>query len=172
MGTTRECYVLSWINHGNNIPQNTNCTATYLPSHKPLSQNEQDMQDTAGEKKDKFIIDVLLQTPTHRCASVAQPARTYIQQILADTECHLEELPWAMDERNRLWVCVCERERERVMEFRAVGATWCWWWDICCVNKAFKKFFFFLIKKVFKNWIVERDKTYKKTPDTSYLSAS
>ena len=29
--------------------QNNSCAATYLPSHTPLTQNEQDMSGTAGE---------------------------------------------------------------------------------------------------------------------------
>ena len=32
-----------------NIPQSTNCTATYLPSRKLSKLDELDMQETAGE---------------------------------------------------------------------------------------------------------------------------
>ena len=43
----------------------------------------------------KQISDVLCWTPTHRCASVCQPARIYIYQLCAGTECSLEDLPEA-----------------------------------------------------------------------------
>ena len=32
---TQECYELYWTNSGSNIPQNSSCTANYLPSLKP-----------------------------------------------------------------------------------------------------------------------------------------
>ena len=35
--------------------------------------------------KDELISDVLLWTPTHGCARVGRPARTYIQQLCEDT---------------------------------------------------------------------------------------
>ena len=51
------------------------------------------MQDTAGE-----VSDVLLWTPSHGRAKAWQPARTYIQQPVADTGCSPEDLPEAMDD--------------------------------------------------------------------------
>ena len=32
-----------------NITENNSCMATYLPSHKPSKEDEQNMQSTAGE---------------------------------------------------------------------------------------------------------------------------
>ena len=43
--------------------------------------------------KDELISDVLLWTPTHGCARVGRPARTYIQQLCEDTGCNPEDLP-------------------------------------------------------------------------------
>ena len=71
--------------------------------------------------KDELISDVLLWTPTHGCASVGRPARTYIQQLCEDTGCNPEDLPEAMSDR--------EKWRETVRDIRADGATW-WWWYI------------------------------------------
>ena len=48
--------------------------------------------------RDKLISDILLWTPSHGRAKVERPARTYIQQLHANTECTLEGLPGAMDE--------------------------------------------------------------------------
>ena len=70
--------------------------------------------------KDELISDVLLWTPTYECAKVGRPARTYIQQLCEDTGCNPEDLPEAMNDR--------EKWRERVRDIRAGGATWWWWW--------------------------------------------
>ena len=43
---------------------------------------------------------VLLWTPSHDRAKVGRPARTYIQQLGADTGCSLEELLRAMEDRD------------------------------------------------------------------------
>ena len=56
----------------------------------------------------------------HGCAKVGRPARTYIQQLCEDTGCNPEDLPEAMNDR--------EKWRERVRDIRAGGATWWWWW--------------------------------------------
>ena len=69
--------------------------------------------------RDEFISDVLLWTPTHSRAKAGRPARTYIQQLCEDTGCCLEDLPEAMNDR--------EKWRERVRDIRATSMTW-WWW--------------------------------------------
>ena len=66
--------------------------------------------------KDELISDVLLWTPTYGCAKVGRPARTYIQQLCEDTGCNPEDLPEAMNDR--------EKWRERVRDIRAGGATY------------------------------------------------
>ena len=38
-------------------------------------------------------------TPSHGQAKAGRPARTYIQQLCANTGCSLENLPGAMDDR-------------------------------------------------------------------------
>ena len=70
--------------------------------------------------KDELISDLLLWTPTYGCAKVGRPARTYIQQLCEDTGCNPEDLPEAMNDR--------EKWRERVRDIHAGGATWWWWW--------------------------------------------
>ena len=65
--------------------------------------------------KDELISDVLLWTATYGCAKVGRPARTYIQQLCEDTGCNPEDLPEAMNDR--------EKWRERVRDIRAGGAT-------------------------------------------------
>ena len=43
--------------------------------------------------------DALLWTPSHGRAKAGRPARTYIQQLCADTGCSPEDLPEAMDDK-------------------------------------------------------------------------
>ena len=49
--------------------------------------------------KDELISDVLLMAPSHGRGKAGRPARTYIQQLCADTGCSLEDRPEAMDDR-------------------------------------------------------------------------
>ena len=71
-------------------------------------------------RRDKLISDVLLWTPAYGQAKAGRPARTYIQQLCEDTGCSPEDLPEAMN--------VKEKWRERVRDIRASGTTWWWWW--------------------------------------------
>ena len=68
--------------------------------------------------RDKLISDVLLWTPTYGRAKAGRPAWTYIQQLCEDTGCSPEDLPEAMNNR--------EKWRERFRDIRACGMTW-WW---------------------------------------------
>ena len=70
--------------------------------------------------RDDLMSDVLLWTPTYGRAKAGRPARTYIQQLCEDTGCNPEDLPEAMNDR--------EKWRERVSDIRASGTTWWWWW--------------------------------------------
>ena len=49
--------------------------------------------------RDELIRDVLLWTPSHERAKTGRPARTYIQQLYADTGCKPEDLPETMDDK-------------------------------------------------------------------------
>ena len=70
--------------------------------------------------RDELISDVLLWTPSHGRAKAGWPARTYIQQLCEDSGCSSEDLPEAMNDR--------ERWREKVRDIRVDGTTR-WWWD-------------------------------------------
>ena len=71
--------------------------------------------------RDELISDVLLWTSSHGRAKAGRPARTYIQQLCADTECSFEDLLEAMDDREWWW--------ERVWEICADDLTWWWFTD-------------------------------------------
>ena len=66
--------------------------------------------------KDELISDELQLTPSHGRGKAGRSARTYIQQLCADTECSPEDMPEAMDDR--------EGWRERVRDIPVDGATW------------------------------------------------
>ena len=70
---------------------------------------------------DELISDVLLWTPACGQAKSGRPAQTYIQQLCEDTGCSPEDLPEAMNDK--------EKWRERVRDIRTSGTTW-WWWYI------------------------------------------
>ena len=67
------------------------------PSQKLYKFDEPDTRGHCWRSKDELISDVLLWTPTHGCARVGRPARTYIQQLCEDTECNPEDLPEAYE---------------------------------------------------------------------------
>ena len=73
--------------------------------------------------RDELISDVLLWTPTYGRANARRPAWIYIQQLCEDTVCSPEDLPEAMNDR--------EKWRERVRYIRAGSTTWWWWWHLC-----------------------------------------
>ena len=69
--------------------------------------------------RDELISDVLLWTLTYGQAKAGRPARIYIQHLCEDMGCSPENLPEAMNDR--------EKWQERVRDNRAGGTTW-WWW--------------------------------------------
>ena len=83
----------------------------------PITKTIQDRRTRhAGHcwrSKDELVSDVLLWTPTYGQAKTGRPARTYIQQLCEDTWCNSEDLPEAMNDR--------EKWRERVRDIRAAA---------------------------------------------------
>ena len=67
------------------------------------------------KSKDELISDVLLWTPAYGRAKAGRPGRTYIQQLCEDTGCSPEDLPEAINDR--------EKWRERVRDIRTSGTT-------------------------------------------------
>ena len=65
--------------------------------------------------REELISDVLQWTPSHERAKVGRPARTYKQQLCADTGCSLVDLTEAMDDR--------EGWQGRVGDIRVDGTT-------------------------------------------------
>ena len=70
--------------------------------------------------KNELISDILQWPPAYGHAKAGRPTRTYIQQLCEDTGCSPEDLPKAMNDR--------EKVRKRVRDIRAGVPTWWWWW--------------------------------------------
>ena len=79
--------------------------------------------------RNDLISDVLLWTPSYGRAKAGRPARTYIQQLCVDTGCSPEDLPEAMNDREKTW--------EKVRGIHAGGTIWWRWWNFtqnCSTN--------------------------------------
>ena len=100
--------------------------------------------------KNELISDVLLWTPVYGQAKAGRPARTYTQQLGEDTGCSPEDLPEAMNDR--------EKWRWRARDIRAGGTT-SWWWYvhiyIFCVVISWE-FFFFVYSPIENNFWIDR----------------
>ena len=90
--------------------------------------------------KDALISDILLWTPAYGQAKAGRPARTYILQPCEDTGCSPEDLPEAMNDREKL--------RERIKDIRDSGTTWWWWWWWCPPLHYFTTFVFHAINRL------------------------
>ena len=105
----------SWRQH----PTKTQLYGHLPPIMKTIQVSRTRHTGHCWRSKDELISDVLLWTPACGQAKARRPARTYIQQLCEDTGCSPEDLPEAMNDR--------EKWRERVRDIGASGTTW-WWW--------------------------------------------
>ena len=103
--------------------------------------------------KDELVSEVLLWTPSHRRAKAGRPARTYIQQLCADTACSPEDLQKAMDD----W----EVWQERVRDIRADSVTW-WWAEN--LSKEYLGCIFVWYSRPFLKWTREKLKQMDQKP--------
>ena len=82
-----------------------------LPSYHTNHSSETKHAGHCWRSKDELISDGLQWKSAHEHASVGRPAKTYIDQLCADTGCCTEDLPRMMSDRDG-W-------REIVMDIRA-----------------------------------------------------
>ena len=101
----------SWRQH----PTRHQLYGHLLPITKTIQVRRTRHAGHCWRSRDKLISDVLLWTPTYGRAKAGRPAQTYIQQLCEDTGCGPEDLPEAMNDR--------EKWRERVMDICAYGTT-------------------------------------------------
>ena len=86
-----------------------------LPITKTIQVRRTRHSGYCWRSRDELISDVLLWTSTYDRAKAGRPARTYIQHLCEDTGCSPEDLPEAMNDR--------EKWRERVRDIRSGGMT-------------------------------------------------
>ena len=87
----------SWRQH----PTKQQLYGYLLPIMKTIQVRQTRHVGHCWRSRDKIISDILLWTPLHGRAKPGWPARTYIQQLCADMGCSPEDLPEAMDDRER-----------------------------------------------------------------------
>ena len=102
-------------------------TKNQLYGHLPPTTKTIQVRQTrhAGHywrSRDELVNGILLWTPIYGRAKAGRPARTYVQQLCEDTACSPEDLPEAMNDR--------EKWRKRVSDIRP-SDIWLWWY--CCV---------------------------------------
>ena len=91
---------------------------SHLPPISKTIKDESEMWDTAGVGTNSKVT-YSCEPPSHGRAKARRPARTCIEEFCVDTGCSLEDLPNAMNHR--------EKWRERIREIRV----WC---DLMMIN--------------------------------------
>ena len=99
------------------------------PITKTIKVRQTRHAEHCWRSRDELISDELLWTPTYGRVKRGRSARTYIRQLCEDTGCSPEDLPEAMNDR--------EKWQQMVRDIRAGGMTWWWWFRlilIICMN--------------------------------------
>ena len=98
---TQECCEQYWTSPGGNTPQNISFAATHYPSRKLSNLDEPDVQDPAGKvKMNSWAIYArgTIHMDEQRQDDQQEPI---YKQLCADTGYSLEELPGAMNDRDK-----------------------------------------------------------------------
>ena len=85
----------SWRDH----PTNKELYGNIPKISSSIRQQRMRFAGHCWPSKEELIADVLLWNPKHGKRSQGRPRKTYIDQLLDDTGCRLEELPNAMEDR-------------------------------------------------------------------------
>ena len=120
MATTQECCKQYWTSPGGSTPIKQQLHDHLPPIMKTIHVRRTRHAGHCWRSRDELISDILPWTPSRVQVKAGWPARTYIQQLCADTGYTFEDLPEAMDDSEGWW--------ERVREKCADGMTWWWWW--------------------------------------------
>ena len=111
--TTQECLRVILNKSWRQLPAKQQLYGLFPPITKTIKIRRTRHAEHCWRSKDELISDVLLWTSSHGWAKAVRPARTYIQQLCADSGCSLEDLTEAIDDREGWW--------ERVREINADG---------------------------------------------------
>ena len=83
-------------NAASNLEQVLEAIPQKTPTIRPPTSHHENYPS-----RDELISDVLLWTPTYNRAKAGRPARTNIQQLCEDMGCSPENLPEAMNDREK-----------------------------------------------------------------------
>ena len=100
-------------------PHETPTIRTLAPHHENYTSQTNQTRGTLLEKQGRAHKRCTPVDP-HIWMCKSRMTSTNLQQLCEDTGCNPEDLPEAMNDR--------EKWRERVRDIRADGATWWWWW--------------------------------------------
>ena len=109
----------SWMQH----PTKQQLYSHLLPITKTIQVRWTRHVGHCWRSRGELISDVPLWTPSHGHTKAGRPARTYSQQLCADTGCSFE----VMNNSKGLW--------ERVRDIHADGKTWWWWYIYMYISK-------------------------------------
>ena len=112
-------------NTASNIEQVQEAAPYKAPITKSIQVRRTRHAGHCRRRRDELISDILQWIPSHGWAKAGRPARTYIQQLYANTGCSLEDLPEAMNNRE---VGVGEGQGDL-----------CWWHDLMMMMEFYKK---------------------------------
>ena len=103
MGTKQKCYMLFWTNPGSSTQQNSSCTATCFPSHKPYNKTKKTYRtllEKQGRTHKKYSL-------IHSCSWMCQcwPISKDLHQLRTDIGCNLEDC-------QEEWIIGKDSERE------------------------------------------------------------
>ena len=90
-----------WTSPEGNTPTRDQLYGHLPPITKTIQDRRTRHAGHSWRNRDELISDVLLWTPTYDRAKAGRPARTYIQQLCEDTGCSPEDLPEAMNDREK-----------------------------------------------------------------------
>ena len=119
METTPECSMPFWLNSESSKPQKRSCTATYIPSLKPIKT-----------KKTSYALLIKAETNLYmtfisRLLNMGTPVlddneKTVIHLYCANSGCHLGDC-------QEVWLKGMDIKRES-NEIWGISKTWWWWW--------------------------------------------
>ena len=107
-------------------------TKHQLYGHLPPITKTIQVRQHSWRSRNKLISDVCLWTPSHGWAKAGQPARTYIQQLCADTGCSPEDLLEAMDDRKGSGISMLMVRHYDDDDF--IKIIWIFYWVMCYVK--------------------------------------
>ena len=99
---TQECCEQYWTIPGDKTPTRHQLYSHLPPIMKTIQVRWTRHTGHCWRSRDELISDVLLWTPTYGRAKAGRPAWTYIQQLCEDTGCSPEDLPEAMNDREKV----------------------------------------------------------------------